>query len=66
VLSGGIVKATSMHEDNTNERWVNKQKIYVNTFIVEMRALLYKATGTLRPALDNVVGDVRRSYQGLC
>jgi hypothetical protein len=42
-----------MHEDNTNERWVNKQKIYVNTFIVEMRALLYKATGTLRPALDN-------------
>ncbi len=53
MLSGGIVKATSMHEDNTNERWVNKQNIYGNTFIVELNALLYKATGTLRPALGN-------------
>jgi hypothetical protein len=42
-----------MRKENINGRWVNKQNIYGNTFIVELNALLYKATGTLRPALGN-------------
>jgi hypothetical protein len=42
-----------MRKDNIDGRWVNKQKIYVNTFIVELNALLYEATGTSRPTLGN-------------
>jgi hypothetical protein len=51
-LSRGIVKAT-MRKDNIDGRWVNKQNIYVNTFIVDMNVLLYKDVCTPRASLGN-------------
>jgi hypothetical protein len=49
---GEFVKATTCKE-TINERWVNKHAIYVNTFVVKLNALLYKATGTPHLALGN-------------
>jgi hypothetical protein len=44
---------SNIRKDNIDGRWVNKQNICVNTFIVEMNTLLYKATRTPRPTLGN-------------
>jgi hypothetical protein len=51
-LSRGIVKAT-MRKENIDGRWVNKQNIYVNSFIVDINALLYKGVSTPRASLGN-------------